>query len=135
MKKHLAIMSRSVIEAILSGHKTIETRFSKHKIAPFGMVSVDDLVFIKPPGEDIIGQFRVKKVFNFEGLTEKDIENIFNEYKERIGWGKMEEEERYFEDKKNSLFGTLIFIGESERLITSPIKFKKRDQRGWVVLE
>lgn len=128
-------MSRPVIEAILSGHKTIETRFSKHKIAPFGMVSVDDLVFIKPPGEDIIGQFRVKKVFNFEGLTEKDIENIFNEYKERIGWGKMEEEERYFEDKKNSLFGTLIFIGESERLITSPIKFKKRDQRGWVVLE
>jgi len=135
MKKHLAIMNKATVEAILNGIKTIETRFSQHKIAPFGVVSVGDLVYLKPPGEEIIGQFRVKKVFYFEGLTDKDMEKIFQDYGSKISVGCKEEDEKYFSDKKSSTYGTLIFIGDSERFITSPIKVKKSDQRGWVVLD
>ncbi|MFA5933576.1 MAG: hypothetical protein WCV81_05765 [Microgenomates group bacterium] len=135
MKKHLAIMNKTTVEAILTGVKTIETRFSQHKIAPFGVISVGDLVYIKPPGEEIIGQFRVKKVFSFEGLTEGDLEKIFADYGSKISTGNTQEDEKYFSDKKKSTYGTLIFIGDSERFITSPIKIKKSDQRGWVVLD
>lgn len=135
MRKHLAILHRSVIDSILSGTKTIETRFSEKKIAPFGAISVGDLVFMKEPGGDIIGQFRVKKVFSYEGLTEKDIEKIFQDFGKEISWENQEEEAAFFEQKKSSKYGTLIFIGESERLITSPVIFKKSDQRGWVVLD
>lgn len=128
-------MNKATVEAILNGVKTIETRFSQHKISPFGLVSVGDLVYIKPPGEEIIGQFRVKKVFFFEGLTEPDFEKIFQDYGAKISTGKKQEDEKYFSDKKKSIYGTLIFIGDSERFITSPLKIKKSDQRGWVVLE
>src|SRR3972149_5265007 len=135
MKKHLAIMSKLTIEAILSGKKTIETRFSQHRIPPFGYVSVGDLVYIKPPGEEIKGQFRVKKVFFFEGLLKEDMDKIFKEYGTQISTGIKEEDGRYQAGKMSSRFGTLIFIGDSERFITAPIKVKKKDLRGWMVLE
>lgn len=134
MRKHLAIFKSEIGEAILSGKKTIETRFSKHRIAPYGSVSAGDLVYIKPTGDEIIGQFRVKKVFSYEGLTEGDVEKIFQDYGSKILIGNKEEDEKYVADKKKSSYGTLIFIGDSERFITSPIKIKKSDQRGWVVL-
>lgn len=135
MRKHLAILHKSAIDAILSGTKLIETRFSKAKIVPFGAVSIGDLVYMKAPGEEIIGQFRVKKVFFFEGLDEKDVEKIFTDYGQQISVGSQAEDEDYFRQKRDSKYGTLIFIGESERFITSPIRFKKSDMRGWVVLE
>ncbi len=66
--KHLAIFKGDGGEKILTGEKLIETRFSKSKIPPFGVISTGDLVYIKPSGGDIIGQFRVKKVIFFDGL-------------------------------------------------------------------
>lgn len=135
MKKHLAIMSKPTIEAILAGKKTIETRFSKHRIPPFGVVSLGDTIYMKPPGDEILGQFKVKRVFSYEGLTSTEVDKIFLEYGNQIGIGNNEEDERYHQYKKESSFGTLIFITESERFITSPLKIKKSDMRGWVVLE
>ncbi len=128
-------MHKSVAEAILSGKKTIETRFSKARIAPFGAVSIGDIIYMKLPGGDVVGQFKVKKVFSFEGLTPEDVDKIFSDYGKRIGIGSKEEDEGYHQDKRESKFGTLIFISESERFITSPIKVKKSDLRGWMVLE
>ncbi len=135
MKKHLAIMSKATIQAILKGEKKIETRFSQKKIAPFGTINRGDIVFMKPPGEDIIGQFRVKKVFSYEGLNSEDIATIFGQYGSQIASGDKEFDEKYPKDKQESVYGTLIFIKECEQFITSPIKIRKSDQRGWVVLE
>lgn len=135
MKKHLAILTKPAIEAILMGKKTIETRFSRHKIAPFGRVEVGDLIYIKPPGEDLIGQFKAKKIIYFAGLEEKDMEEIFRKYDKQIGVGDQKINKQYQTDKKYSKFGTLIFIEQSERFITAPIKIKKKDLRGWVVIE
>ncbi|MDO8570594.1 MAG: hypothetical protein Q7R97_03340 [Candidatus Daviesbacteria bacterium] len=129
MRKHLAIMDRATIDKILSGKKIIETRFSLHKIAPFGVVSSGDLVYMKASGGEIIGQFRVKKVFFFEGFDQKDFFDLKKRYEKEIN-----ADENYWNNKKDCKFGTLIFISESERFITSPIKIKKSDQRGWMVL-
>lgn len=134
MRKHLAIMHKSAIEAILGGTKTIETRFSKARIAPFGQVSVGDLIYMKPPGDDIVGQCKVGKVFSFEGLTPSDVDKIFSDFGKKISVGSKLEDEEYQKAKRGSLYGTLIFISESERFITSPVKIKKSDLRGWMVL-
>lgn len=127
--KHLAIFTKGVGEKILSGEKSIESRFSKVKNPPFGLISSGDLVYIKPSGKDIIGQFRVQKVFFFDGLTQNDINNLKKEYEKEIS-----ADDSYWEAKKNSKYGTLIFIGNSSGFITSPVKFLKKDLRGWVVL-
>ncbi len=121
VKKHLAIFKGSGGELILNGIKTIEARFSKSKIAPFGVVSPGDLVYIKPAGKDIIGQFRVQKVFSFEGLEMGDISQINDIYGVEIA--------------KNAKVATLIFIEKTVRFLTSPLKVSKKDLRGWAVLD
>ncbi len=122
MKKHLAIFSKEEIEQIFSGEKTIDARFSKKRISPFGQVFKGDLVYMKPPGQDLVGQFKVKKVISIENLDETDWDALKKEYK-LVG-----------EIKKSSKFLTLIFLMEVEQFITSPIKVTKKDLRGWVVL-
>lgn len=130
MKKHLAIFKGNGGEKILLGLKTIEYRFSKVKKAPYGIISSGDLVYVKPSGGDIIGQFRVKKVFFFDNLSEADLKKLEEDYGKKTSV-----EAAYWSIKKDSKYGTLIFIGDSTRFITSPIKIPKKDLRGWVVLD
>jgi len=103
--KHLAIFKGTSAEEILQGKKVTDIRSSNRRIPPFGIISSGDLVYIKPTGKDIIGQFKVKKV-------------------------------KFLEDPEAKFrFTTEIFIGESSRYITSPVKIPKKDLRGWVVLD
>lgn len=127
-------MRKSAIEAILFGQKSIETRFSQRRIPPFGVIGRGDLVYMKLPGAEVVGQFRVKRVIFFDGLDVIDIENIFKQYKDLFSGGNLEEDEKYQQDRLNCKFASLIFIADSERFITSPIKISKKDLRGWVVL-
>lgn len=104
MRKHLAIFKGDAGEQILQGKKVTDIRSSNRKLSPFGTISSGDLVYIKPPGKDIIGQFKVKRVIFYE------------------------------DPEAASKFTTEIFIGDSSRYITSPIKIPKKDLRGWVVI-
>jgi len=127
--KHLAIFKGAGAGKILSGKKTIESRFSQRRDPPFAAISAGDLVYIKPSGKDIIGQFRVKKVIFFDGLDVEDIRGIRKKYGKSLAV-----EEDYWTRKETAKYGTLIFIGEVDPFITSPIKIPKKDLRGWVVL-
>lgn len=127
---HLAKFSKDGAEKILNGEKSIESRFSKGKIAPFCIISSKDLVYIKPFGGDVIGQFRVKKAIFFDGLQPEDLKKIKEQYGEDLNV-----DENYWNKVKDSNFGTLIFIGSSARFITSPIKIPKKDLKSWIVLD
>ena len=129
MQKHLAIFKGEGGSLILNGKKGIESRVSRRKDPPFGVVSSGDLVYIKPSGKDIIGQFKVKKVIFLDGLESEDIEDLKKRYGKKIAM-----DEGYWSKKQGSKYGTLIFIGDSASFLTSPLKVEKRDLRGWVVL-
>lgn len=130
MTKHLAIFKGDGGgELILSGKKTIESRFSKRKDPPYGAISRGDLVYIKPSGKEVIGQFNVQKVIFYDGLTSEDILEIKKAFGKEVS-----SDEDYWNSKTGSRYGTLIFIGDSSEFLTSPIKIPKKDLRGWVVL-
>lgn len=135
MRKHLAIFNHQAIVQIFSGKKVIESRFSQRKIAPFGQVSMGDIVYIKPPGEEIVGEFKVKKVVFLEGLEEEDWKFIKRTYGKLMSFGKREADLKYFQDHIKAEYGTIIFISEVEKFLTSPVKISKKDLRGWVVLQ
>ncbi len=128
--KHLAIFKGDAAGLILSGKKTIESRFSTKKSVPFLQISAGDLVYIKPSGKEIIGEFRVKKVFFIDGLEKADLMELKSRYGKQIAM-----DEAWWERKSNSKYATLIFIGSSSRFLTSPLKIPKKDLRGWVVLD
>ncbi|QQG43120.1 MAG: hypothetical protein HYW45_02865 [Candidatus Daviesbacteria bacterium] len=130
MKRHLAIFSKDVGEKILTGQKTMESRFSQSKNAPFQQISTGDLVYIKPSGKEIIGEFRVNKVIFFDGLTPQDLLDIEKRYGAELAV-----DQTYWANKAASRYGTLIWVGQTQQFLTSPVKFPKKDQRGWVVLD
>jgi predicted transcriptional regulator len=135
MKKHLAIFSKTGIEALFSGHKTIESRFSRDRISPFGQVDTDDLVYVKPSGEEIVGQFKVAKIISYAGMDTADLDHIRAQYGAGISFGSAEEDTKYFKSHANARYCTLIFIKELERFLTPPVKIAKKDLRGWAVLD
>jgi predicted transcriptional regulator len=134
MRKHLAIFNESAAKRILAGLKKIESRFSQKRIAPFGVVEVGDLIYIKPIGKDLAGQFRVKKVLSFEGLEKEDWELIKLKFGKLISFGSAAEDEKYFRAHQKAKYATLIWIDQVEQFITPPVRIEKSDQRGWMVL-
>lgn len=66
---HIAIMNKSfgdLIAKILSGEKKIESRWSKNKIAPWGKVHQNDVVYFKNSGGPVIAMATVGKIMQFE---------------------------------------------------------------------
>ncbi|MBI2011651.1 hypothetical protein HYS91_02680 [Candidatus Daviesbacteria bacterium] len=134
MSKHLAIFSKDVIEEIFAGRKNIESRFSQKKIAPFGVIERGDIVYIKPPGREVVGQFKVAKVIFIDGLSKDEWELIKQKYGKNLSLGSKKKDQRYFDKHLNAKYATLIFMDEVEKFITSPVRIKKKDLRGWMVL-
>lgn len=115
-------MSEPFLTYIFDGKKTVESRFSLHKIAPYGKIQPDDVVFMKAGA--IVGCFTVAWVKYFD-LSEYPIEKIKREYGDAIcgnvSFWKIKSEKRY---------ATLIGISKVERL--TPVTIEKRDRRAWV---
>lgn len=134
MKKHLAIFTKDTIDRIFAGQKTVEIRFSQKRIAPFGVVNIGDLVYIKPPGQEIVGQFLIKQVISFEGLAKEEWQMFKQNYGQKLSFGSQAKMLEFFEKRKLAKFATLIFMDQVEQFITSPVKIKKSDLRGWMIL-
>ena len=132
MKHHLAILSPGWIELILDGSKTIESRFTKVRCAPFGKVNEGDGVCLKESGGLVKGAFRVGKVETFENISENDIWRIHTKYCKDIFVDSFffHPPQKWFESKH----ATLIHIAEVNRF-HPPFALKKRDPRAWVVYD
>ena len=147
MKYHLAILTPGWIDLILDGKKTIESRFTKVRCAPFGKVHEGDSVYLKESGGLVKGMFRVAGVETFGDLTQANILQIFVKYREQIFVMKFPEITLFPKSDTGcwttyhppfewqvSKHATLIHISDPVRFVT-PFPFPKRDPRAWVVLD
>lgn len=85
-KDHVAIMRKSwkMIPKILSGQKTIESRWYMTRRPPWDMISVGDRVYFKNSGESVIAWAKVCKVMQFELKDILDAQRIAKKYGKRI---------------------------------------------------
>ena len=60
--KHIAILKQPFFNMVLNGEKTIESRWSMHKVAPYNRVSVGDEILLKETGKDVTATAKVKDV-------------------------------------------------------------------------
>lgn len=83
---HVAIMTPSwkLIPKILSGEKTIESRWYQTRRAPWNTITAGDRVFFKDSGEPIVAQATVARVWQFEIESARDAEKIVHEFGARI---------------------------------------------------
>lgn len=99
------------IDDILSGKKTIESRWSKNKSAPWGKVHPNDVIYFKQSGGMVLAKTEVEKVIGIENLDQKAVRWIARKYGLKEEWGK---------DKK---YCTLIFLKNPKKF--SPFRINK----------
>lgn len=109
---HIAIMKKSwgLIPKILSGQKTIESRWYRNRARPWGRVHSGDTVYFKNAGEPVTAKATVIKVLQFENLTPAKTRKILAKYgPENLGISGTTSQEilDYCQGKK---YGLLVFL-------------------------
>ena len=79
---HIAIMKKSwkLIDKILSGEKTIESRWYVHRRDPYNKINSGDVVYFKDSGEPITAKAEVEKVLQFSNLNPGLVDSILKEH-------------------------------------------------------
>ncbi len=126
-KIHLGIFGEPYLSYMLEGKKTIESRFSKNKIAPYNKITKNDIVIIKKSGGNIVGYFTIKDVLFFD-LKIFSINEIKAKYNSQLCV-----DEIFWDNKKNSNYATLIIIDKIFKL--KPFHINKKGMQTWIVLK
>jgi ASC-1-like (ASCH) protein len=114
---HIAIMRKSwgLLPKILSGEKTIESRWYKNKYAPWDRIKKGDIVYFKNSGEPIIVKASVSDVFQFSNLNSTKVKEILNKYGAKDGLSK-DELDKYYEMFKDKKYCLLIFLDNPQEI-------------------
>lgn len=124
---HLGIFTEPYLNYMLEKKKTIESRFSKNKIAPFEKITKDDIVFVKKSGGDIVAYFTIKEVLFFD-LRNTPIEEIKEKYGKELCV-----DNSFWTIKKDSNYATLIVIDQIKKV--KPFSIKKKGMQTWIELK
>lgn len=127
MRRHLAILKRLYLDAILEGKKTIEARLTKTKRQPFGQIDVGDFIYLKRSSGSICATARVAAVKTYENLTRLEIGKIKKLYNKEICGN-----QSYWQSKSDCSYALLIWLEDVKKI--SAVNISKKDQRAWVVL-
>lgn len=124
---HLAVFVEPYLQYVLQGAKTIESRFSLRRSAPYGRVRPDDLLLLKRSGGPITGICTVSNVWLYH-LDPASWQFIRREFAQAL----CAQDPAFWQQREHANFATLMRV-ENVRAI-APMTFPKRDRRGWVVL-
>lgn len=126
--KHLAILRQPFFDMVLNGEKTIESRWSMNKIAPYKKVNIGDEIFLKLTGQPATATAKVKDVKYYE-LTPEIVEDIRIKYGKQIGTDKFENWESTLQKK----YCTLIWLGDVKTI--KSLEVPRSNGAGWIVLD
>jgi hypothetical protein len=123
---HLAVLIEPFLGYILQGRKTVESRFSKHCIAPYQRIEKGDLVLLKAAAGPVVGYFTAAWIQCSE-LDEGSLADVQTRYAQAIC-----ADEEFWRSRAGKRYVTLVGVEEPRAL--PPIKVAKSDRRGWIVL-
>lgn len=80
---HIAILNPKMakVEDIIKGDKTIESRWYKHRVAPYGKIQIGETVYFKKSGGQVMAKARVKNVIELDHSSKEDISKYIDMYK------------------------------------------------------
>jgi ASC-1-like (ASCH) protein len=135
--EHVAIMRKSwgLTRKVLTGQKSVESRWYKVRYAPWNRIGPGDTVYFKDSGEPITVKAEVEKVTAFSGLTPGRVRGILHEYAGPDGLEK-HEIPRFFEMFRDKRYCMLIFLRNPERV--EPFSIDKKGfgaMSSWIVVD
>lgn len=123
---HLAVFAEPFLSLVLSGRKTVESRFSRRRCAPFGEVAEGDVILVKEISGPVRGLTLAKRAW-FHDLSDGQFEQIRKRYGDMIC-----ADDAFWETQRDATYVTLIELAETATI--DPLEWRKRDRRGWVSL-
>lgn len=105
--EHLAILNKqlNLLQKIISGEKTIESRWYVNKKAPYGVIKKGDIIYFKDSGEPVTVKAFVSEVLQFDNLDDDKRLQILNKYGKRLGVN-----EGYASNIKGKKYCVLVFL-------------------------
>jgi hypothetical protein len=123
---HLAVLAEPYLTFVLDGRKTIESRFTRTRCAPFDQIRQGDIILLKQVGGPVCGLALAKQTWFFD-LHRQPIGIIREQYGEPIC-----ADDAFWEQKRDAAYATLIELAEPVSIEAMPCN--KKDRRGWVSL-
>jgi hypothetical protein len=123
---HVAVFSEPFLSLVLSGQKTIESRFSRNRCAPYGEVYEGDIILMKEVAGPIKGIALARRSWCYD-LASEPLERI----RDRFAAGVCADD-AFWAARADALYATLIELESAASLIA--VRCDKRDRRGWVLL-
>jgi hypothetical protein len=124
---HLVVFAEPFLRFVLEGKKTVDSRFSTRRCAPYEVVHRGDVVLIKRSGGPIVAVAEVGQVWFYE-IDKKALYHI----KSRFGPLLCADDPGFWESKTKSCYATLMQLDRVQSI--TPVPCPKRDRRSWVVL-
>lgn len=114
---HVAIMNKSwgLLPKVLSGEKTIESRWYQHKSVPWQSIESGDTVYFKNSSEPVSARSKVQKIKRYEGLTPDKITELLRKYGKDDGIG-ISQIPIYYQKFKDKKYCLLIFLEKVEKV-------------------
>lgn len=129
LRLNLAIVTQPFLSWLITGRKTIESRFSINKCSPYHKLKKDDIIFIKDSAKPIIGYTRVKQVEYFSNFDNSlNLSEMSQNYSSQICAN-----DDFWQMRRDKNYATLIWVDKPK--LISPTKVDKHDKRGWVDFE
>ncbi len=125
---HLAVFIEPYLQFVLNGQKTVESRFSTRRYAPYNQVRSGDVILLKQSSGPIIGICQVAHVWCYH-LNPQSWQYIQEQFAQAL----CAQDPAFWKDREHASFATLMQIQNVQ--VIAPIPYKKRDRRGWVVLQ
>ena len=123
--QHIAILAkkRKLLDKIISGEKTIESRWYKSKVSPWNKIKEGEIVYFKESGDPVSVKAEVEKVLFFENLDLEKVKDIVNKYDDQIALSKNRDDEfwKYFDNRKYCI---LIFLKNIQEI--DPFNINKK---------
>lgn len=124
---HLGVFKQPLLKLMLEGKKTIESRFSKNKIAPYDKISKDDFVIVKESSKKVVAMFTIKEVLQYT-MEDTSVKELKEKYNSQI----VADSEFWNIKEETSNYATLIKIDEVIKL--KPFSIDKTGMQSWIVL-
>jgi len=122
-RMHVAVMVEPYLSLILQGTKTVESRFAKHRIAPWQRIQPGDIVVMKKSGGAFVGMFEAADVL-YEEL-DNGVDSIRERYQSALCV-----DDAFWQSKADSRYATLIFIAQLFPFKPFSLPFKNR--QAWI---
>jgi hypothetical protein len=124
---HIAVVHEPYLELLLNGQKTVESRFSRRRIAPWEVAGTDDIVLLKRNAGPVVGVFAIEST-NFIERPGDGWGSVRRVYETKL----CATDTAFWHHRAESRYASLLGVGDVRPI--PPLRLRKRDRRGWVTV-